>query len=101
MDATVGIIDRLLGGKGKRNLKSMNRDLTDIEVALHSELYEREVEMKKEGSRIIKEAEKIDDYEAYHKRLAGFMDTYNELGTAALTQYIMHRKIILEFLKDA
>jgi hypothetical protein len=73
----------------------------DIEVSLHRELYEREMEMKKEGSRIIKEAEKIDDYETYHKRLSSFMDMYNELGTAALTQYVMHRKIILEFLKTA
>jgi hypothetical protein len=73
----------------------------DIEVALHRELYKREVDMKKEGSRIIKEAEKIDDYETYHKRLAAFMGTYNELGTAALAQYVMHRKIILEFLQQA
>lgn len=74
---------------------------TDIEVALHRELYEREVDMKRQGSRIIKEAEKIDDYEGYHKRLLAFMETYNELGTAALAQYVVHRKILLEFLKDA
>ncbi|WP_441279843.1 ATP-binding protein [Bradyrhizobium sp. 63_E2_N1_3] len=74
---------------------------TDIEVALHRELYEREVEMKRQGSRIIKEAEKISDYEDYHKKLSAFMDKYNELGTAALAQYVAHRKILLEFLKDA
>jgi flagellar motor switch protein FliM len=34
LDVAFGIIDRLLGGKGKRNLRSLNRDLTDIEVAL-------------------------------------------------------------------
>src|SRR6185312_4587748 len=34
LDVAFGIIDRLLGGKGKRNLLSLNRDLTDIEVAL-------------------------------------------------------------------
>lgn len=73
----------------------------EIEVSLHRELYEREVEMKKEGSRIIKEAEKVDDYEGYRRRFSQFMDTYNELGTAALAQYVMHRKIILEFLQQA
>lgn len=73
----------------------------DIEVALHRELYEREVDMKKESTRIIKEAEKIEDYESYHKKLSNFMDTYNELGTAALAQYVMHRKILLEFLQQA
>lgn len=34
LDVAFGIIDRLLGGKGKRSARSMNRDLTDIEVAL-------------------------------------------------------------------
>jgi hypothetical protein len=74
---------------------------TEIEAALHRELHEREVDMKKESSRIIKEAEKIEDYESYHKKLSHFMDTYNELGTAALAQYVIHRKIILEFLQQA
>lgn len=34
LDVAFGIIDRLLGGKGKRSAKAMNRDLTDIEIAL-------------------------------------------------------------------
>ncbi len=34
LDVAFGIIDRLLGGKGKQNVRSLNRDLTDIEVAL-------------------------------------------------------------------
>ncbi len=83
------------------NKISPSASKTDIEVALHRELYEREVEMKKQGSRIIKEAEKIEDYEEYHKKLSAFMAKYNELGAAALAQYVAHRKIILEFLKDA
>jgi hypothetical protein len=83
------------------NKISPSASKTDIEVALHRELYEREVEMKKQGSRIIKEAEKIDDYEEYHKRLSAFLDKYNELGAAALAQYVAHRKILLEFLKGA
>jgi hypothetical protein len=74
---------------------------TDIEVALHRELYQRETKMKAEGSRIIKEAEKIDDYESYFRRLSEFMESYNELGAAALAQYVTHRKIILEFLERA
>jgi hypothetical protein len=47
---------------------------TDMETALHRELYQREVKMKAEGSRIIKEAEKVDDYDTYHQRLSAFMD---------------------------
>ena len=34
MDVAFGIIDRLLGGKGKRHSRSLDRDLTDIEIAL-------------------------------------------------------------------
>ena len=83
------------------NKISPSASATDIEVALHRELHEREVEMKKQGSRIIKEAEKVVNYEEYQKRLTAFMDNYNELGAAALAQYVAHRKILLEFLKGA
>ncbi len=34
MDVAFGIIDRLLGGKGKRHNRALDRDLTDIETAL-------------------------------------------------------------------
>jgi len=34
IDIAFGIIDRLLGGRGKHNAKALSRDLTDIEVAL-------------------------------------------------------------------
>ncbi len=80
---------------------SPNATKPDLEAALHRELYQREVKMKAEGSRIIKEAEKVDDYEAYHRRLSDFMENYNELGASALAQYIMHRRIILDFLERA
>ncbi len=34
LDVAFGIIDRLLGGKGKRTARVLNRDLTDIEISL-------------------------------------------------------------------
>lgn len=34
LDVAFSIIDRLLGGKGKTSTRSLNRDLTDIEIAL-------------------------------------------------------------------
>jgi hypothetical protein len=74
---------------------------TDIETALHRELHQRETELKREGSRIIKESEKIDDYEEYHRRFSQFLDDYNELGMSALAQYVGHRKIIVDFLERA
>jgi hypothetical protein len=83
------------------NKISLTASKIDIEVALHRELYQRESDMKREGSKIIKETERVDDYEGYHARLVHFMNNYNELGAAALAQYVMHRKIILQFLDQA
>jgi hypothetical protein len=74
---------------------------SEIETVLHREHHQREVELKRESTRIIREAEKVDDYEGYHKRLKDFIDNYNELGASALAQYVSHRKIILEFLQRA
>jgi hypothetical protein len=73
----------------------------DMETTLHRELYQREVKMKQESSRIIREAEKVDNYEDYSRRFVSFLEQYNELGASALAQYVAHRKIILEFLARA
>lgn len=73
----------------------------EMEAALHRELFIRETEMKKESSRIIREAGKITDYEKYHKEFTNFLDEYNELGVSALAQYVQHRRIILDFLERA
>lgn len=73
----------------------------DIDAALHKELHTRETELRRESTRIIKEADKIENYEEYYGRLTAFLDQYNELGVSALVQYVAHRKIILDFLKRA
>lgn len=73
----------------------------EIEAALHHELYKRETRMRQESGRIIKEAEKVSDYELYKKRFAEFMEDYNEIGASALAQYVAHRRIILDFLERA
>lgn len=74
---------------------------SEIETVLHREHHRREVDLKRESTRIIREADKIDDYEGYHQRLKHFVNNYNELGLSALAQYVSHRKIILEFLQRA
>lgn len=73
----------------------------EMETALHRELFARETELKKESSRIIREAGQITDYETYHQELKSFLDEYNELGVSALAQYVQHRRIILDFLDRA
>jgi hypothetical protein len=74
---------------------------SEMETALHRELFLRETELKREGSRIIREASRITDYETYHKKFSEFLDNYNELGVSALAQYVQHRRIILDFLERA
>ncbi|HUC49373.1 MAG TPA: hypothetical protein VMA30_08295 [Xanthobacteraceae bacterium] len=83
------------------NLLPPHPTRNQIEAALHTELHKREVELRRESTRIIKEADKIDNYDEYHRRLNQFIDQYNELGVSALVQYVAHRKIILEFLQKA
>lgn len=73
----------------------------DLEAALHKELHQREVELKREGGKIILEAAKLTEYEQYRDRLTDFMTNYNELGVAQLAQYVAHRRIILELFKKA
>lgn len=73
----------------------------EIETVLHRELFLRETELKKESTRIIKEAGKITDYEQYSKQFTKFLDEYNDLGVSALAQYVAHRRIILDFLERA
>lgn len=73
----------------------------EIEATLHRELFQRETEMKQEGARIIKEATKVDDHEDYYRRFTTFVKNYTDLGTAALAQYVVHRRIILDFLQRA
>ena len=73
----------------------------EIDAALHREIFQREVKVRAEGARIIKEAERVDDYEEYQRKLAEFMTNYNELGASALAQYVAHRRIILDFLDRA
>ena len=73
----------------------------DLEMALHRELHQREVEIKRESNKMISGGEKIVDYETYRTRLSDFIERYSELGTAALAHYVMHRKIIIDFLEKA
>lgn len=73
----------------------------DLEAALHKELHLREVELKREGSKILLEAAKLTEYDEYASRLTEFMTSSNELGIAQLAQYVTHRRIILDLFRKA
>lgn len=78
-----------------------NASRAEIDGALHHELYQREVALKREGRRILIEAAKLDSYEEYRASLSTFMADYNELGVSALAQHVMHRRIIIDLLERA
>lgn len=73
----------------------------EIDGALHHELYQREVILKREGRRILTEAAKLDSYDDYLANLSAFMADYNELGVSALAQHVTHRRIIIDLLERA
>ncbi|TAZ31333.1 ATP-binding protein [Rhizobium leguminosarum] len=78
---------------------SPNPTRADMEAVLHRELFIRETELKRDSSRIIREAGKVTDYDTYHKQFTEFLERYNELGASALAQYVQHRRIIIDFLE--
>lgn len=80
---------------------SPNATKMEMELALHKELHKREVNLKRESKQILTQAAKLDNYDEYNERFSEFMERSNELGAAALAQYVMHRKIVLELFDKA
>lgn len=78
-----------------------NASKGEIETVLHQELHRREVIMRRESSKLIAGAEKIEDYETYKGLLSDLIERHNELGTAALAHHVMHRKVIIDLLERA
>lgn len=71
----------------------------DLEMALHRQLYQRQVRLKREGERILSEQPKTDNVQEYYERLQKFVEDENEIGKTSLAQYIVHRRVILELLE--
>jgi Histidine kinase-, DNA gyrase B-, and HSP90-like ATPase len=74
----------------------------DLELALHEQMYEKQRELKQESQVLIEESGKQalrpEEYEA---KLNYFLERANEIGKASLAQYVVHRKVILEFLEKS
>jgi hypothetical protein len=59
-----------------------------------------ELELKQQGSEILKTPmEHFHEYPDYAKRYNHFLEQYNEIGKSKLADYVVHRKIIIEFLE--
>jgi len=72
---------------------------TEMEMALHRQLYQRQVRLKQEGARILSEPAAADNTQEYYARLQKFVEDENEIGKTSLAQYIVHRRVILELLE--
>lgn len=73
----------------------------ELEMALHRQLYDRQVRIKQEGTRILAEVESAENQEDYYARFRKFVEDANEIGKTALAQYVVHRRVILELLQKA
>lgn len=85
-------IDRIPPGAAGRTL----------EVALHEQMYEKQRQLKTESHTLFEEAGKQALKPAeYEAKLADFLERANELGKSSLAQYVVHRKVILDFLEKS
>jgi hypothetical protein len=73
----------------------------EMEMALHRHLYERQVELKKEGRRILEEVDTAPDSDDFYRRFDQYVSDANEIGKTALAQYVVHRRVIVELLDKA
>jgi len=71
---------------------------SEMEMALHQQIYQREVRLKKEGARLLSEPASTDNTQEYYDRLQKFVEDENEIGKTALAKYVVHRRVILELL---
>ncbi len=74
---------------------------SEMETALHRQLYQRQVRLKDEGRRILEEATNVQNPEDFYERFDRFVSDENELGKTALAQYVVHRRVILDLLDKA
>jgi hypothetical protein len=73
----------------------------DLEMALHRQLYQRQVKLKQEGASILDATANVEDPQEYNARFNDFIERANEIGKSALAQYVVHRRVILDLLDKA
>jgi hypothetical protein len=72
-----------------------------MEMALHRQLYERQIKLKQEGSRLLNEVVQPQDQVEFYARFDRFVSDENEIGKTALAQYVVHRRLIVGLLEKA
>jgi hypothetical protein len=73
-----------------------------LESVLHEQMYKKQRELKSESHTLMDESTKAALKPAeYEARLNDFLERENELGKSSLAQYIVHRRVILDFLEKS
>jgi hypothetical protein len=74
----------------------------ELDICLHTILFEEELKLKKEGKKLLKQSKKeIQDIKEYRKRCRELAEQISDFGKSQLTEYIAHRKIILELFEKS
>ena len=81
--------------------KSINPNSTDkaVDAYLHTKLYEQEHQLLEDGHNVLKVRDKESE-EDYKNRVEDYFKKAQNLKQSDLARYVIHRKIILEFLED-
>ena len=82
--------------------KSINPNSSDkaMDLLLHQKMMEKEHSLLAEGHDVL-EVKSGESDEEYQRRTQAYFDGIQSLKQSDLTRYVIHRKIILELLKDA
>ena len=82
--------------------KSINPNSSDkaMDLLLHQKMMEKEHSLLAEGHDVL-EVKSGESDEEYQRRTQAYFDNIQSLKQSDLTRYVIHRKIILELLKDA
>jgi hypothetical protein len=81
-----------------RKIKS-NLSEDEMEVELFKIQQELDYEIKNDAKEILKFIDSSDDKDEFQKKHAEIYDKIIEVGNAKLSQYIIHRKLVLELLE--
>jgi len=73
-----------------------------LETILHEQMYEQQRQIKRETAEIFdavsKQSLKPEDYQT---KVKDYIERANEIGKSSLAHYVVHRKVMLEFLEKS
>jgi hypothetical protein len=72
----------------------------ELELALHRQLAEIERQMISEGHNLLT-PQHAESAEAYTRRIAEYLKTVEDIKMSDLANYVTHRRVIIELLKEA